>query len=59
MTVGKEKYNEDCPKCGKDLHFFDEGITDGFYCAECDVLCDEYGVAIPHKMTFKPEGKNV
>ena len=57
MAIGKERYIEDCPKCKGSVHFMDEGITDGFYCAECDVLVDEHGVEIPTKMTFKPEQK--
>jgi hypothetical protein len=51
MRIGDKKYIEDCPKCHGKVHFVDEAITDGFYCAECDVLCDEHGVIIPTKKT--------
>ena len=35
---------DDCPRCkGKNLVQFDEGIVDGMYCKDCDILVDENG----------------
>jgi hypothetical protein len=46
MADSKQKYIDNCPRCKGDVHFFDEGIVDGFYCADCDILVDEHGVII-------------